>query len=93
MFNECLEIKLNTAYFASLKSLFHHHMKHHEVSQKYSAARLFSPLFSVFYLFLVMKHKKNTGKKRSKGNNAHLFINTHAHPSRLKHRFDLHLIY
>ena len=51
MFNECLEIRLNTAYFASLKSLFHHHMKHHEVSQKYSAARLFSPLFSVFNLF------------------------------------------
>ena len=64
MFNECLEIRLNTAYFASLKSLFHHHMKHHEVSQKYSAARLFSPLFSVFYLFLVMKHKKKYRKKK-----------------------------
>ena len=92
MFNECLEIRLNTAYFASLKSLFHHHMKHHEVSQKYSAARLFSPLFSVFHLFLVMNTKK-IQEKRSKGNNAHLFINTHAHQSRLKHRFDLHLIY
>ena len=66
MFNECLEIRLNTAYFASLKSLFHHHMKHHEVRQKYSAARLFSPLFSVFHLFLVMNTKKIQEKKEQR---------------------------
>jgi len=39
---------------APLKSVFQHQMKHHEVHQTYSAARLFSTLFSVFHL--VMKH-------------------------------------
>ena len=55
MFNECLEIRWKTAHFSSLISLskiilfekqyqafdtvFHHHMKHPEVGQKYSAMR------------------------------------------------------
>ena len=52
MFNECLEIRLNTAYCTSLTSpkiiVSSHHMKHHEVSQKYSAARrIFISLLSV----------------------------------------------
>ena len=54
---------------------------------------VFSSLFSVFHLFLVTKHRKKYRKKWNKGDNAHLFLNTHAHPSRLKHRFDLHLSY
>ena len=60
MFNECLEIRLNTAYFASLKSLFHHHMKHHE---NYSAARRIFNSFLSVSSFSGHDTEKNTGKK------------------------------
>ena len=40
--------------YQTFDTVFHHQMKHLEVRQKYSAARRFSTLFSVFHL--VMKH-------------------------------------
>ena len=79
MFNECLEIRLNTAYFASLTSPKIIVSSPHKTPRSWSKILRYSSYFQE--------------KKRNKGNNAHLFLNTHAHPSRLKHRFDLHLIY
>jgi len=68
-------------------------MKHHEVSQKYSAARrIFNSLLSVSS-FSGDETQKKYRKKWNKGNDAHLFLSTHAHLSRLKHCFDLHLLY